>query len=277
MRPKIEYLQTLFRKYNEQYFYSKLPMPTFELINSRHTLGSYCAATEKHDHLIRITEAYEGAEIFFQNTLIHEMIHYYLRYIGDEDTGWACHHGKNFKREAARINKEGWKIQRLATKDEMKQVRLVAPSASFMVRKVFTLKTLLKYPMDEQELISFIQKSRRDDKDVVLWFSYPTLQRMVYAELQEDDCTEEYRIQRCKAIVKAYKSLIRFNYGNHYHLYVLHSDLSHFYHVMGNVKLAEEEYDEAFKLKDAQPTSNYRFKGEVIHPIQIMKGLNKDG
>lgn len=90
---------------------------------------------------------------------------------------------------------------------------------------------------------------------------------MVYSELQEDDCTEEFRTQRSKAIEKAYKILIKFNYGNNYHLYVLHSDFSHFYRIIGKHKLAEVESNQAYKLKDSQPSSNYRIKGKDVHPI----------
>ncbi len=43
------------------------------------------------------------------------MIHYYLDYINDVDK---IPHGPKFKREAARINKDGWNIQRCATEEE---------------------------------------------------------------------------------------------------------------------------------------------------------------
>ena len=62
MKPTIEYLQIHFAKYNEKYFYSKLPMPSFELMNTVSTLGCYCPPTKEHGHLIRMTEAYEEKE-----------------------------------------------------------------------------------------------------------------------------------------------------------------------------------------------------------------------
>lgn len=268
MKPTIEYLQSHFKKYNEQYFYSKLPMPTFELTKSIRLLGSYCPPTKKHGHLIRITEAYEGEDFFFQNTLIHEMIHYYLRFIGDEDKGRCRIHGENFKREAARINKDGWNIQRLASEEDMRRVRLVGSHPSFKLKTIRDVQLYVKHPMEEEELIYFVLKTTSNkDKPVILWLSYPTLQNIVYSELQEDDCTEEYRTQRIKAIEKAYKILIKFNYGNNYHLYVHHKDFSHFYRIIGKHKLAEVESNQAYKLKDSQPSSNYRIKSKEIHPI----------
>lgn len=137
MKPTIEYLQIHFAKYNEKYFYSKLPMPSFELMNTVSTLGCYCPPTKEHGHLIRMTEAYEEKERFFQKTLIHEMIHYYLNYIGDNDTGWARHHGNNFMREADRINKDSWRIRRLCSDNEMRMVRLIPTHVSFRVTTPF--------------------------------------------------------------------------------------------------------------------------------------------
>ena len=170
MTPTIEYLEKYFGIYNAKYFYSILPVPEFELMNTKYLLGQYCPP-----HKIRISKAYEGVEVFFQNSLIHEMIHYYLNFIGDEDKGWARSHGPNFKREASRINKDGWNIQRCATPEEMSMVTYVMAEKKKPSPHVDVL-SVIDNPMDENQLIDFVLKSRRKDRDLIIWLSYPDIQ-----------------------------------------------------------------------------------------------------
>lgn len=153
MTPTIEYLEKYFGIYNAKYFYSILPVPEYELMNTKYLLGQYCPP-----HKIRISKAYEGAEVFFQNSLIHEMIHYYLNFIGDEDKGWARSHGPNFKREASRINKDGWNIQRCATQEEMSMVTYIMAEKKKPSPHVDVL-SVIDNPMDENQLIDFVLKS----------------------------------------------------------------------------------------------------------------------
>ena len=63
MTPTIEYLEKYFGIYNAKYFYSILPVPEFELMNTKYLLGQYCPP-----HKIRISKAYEGVEVFFRRT-----------------------------------------------------------------------------------------------------------------------------------------------------------------------------------------------------------------
>ena len=248
MTPTIEYLEKYFGIYNAKYFYSILPVPEFELMNTKYLLGQYCPP-----HKIRISKAYEGVEVFFQNSLIHEMIHYYLNFIGDEDKGWARSHGPNFKREASRINKDGWNIQRCATPEEMSMVTYVMAEKKKPSPHVDVL-SVIDNPMDENQLIDFVLKSRRKDRDLIIWLSYPEIQKMVYSELCEDDCTNELQIKRCKAIVKAYQILLDFNRGNYYNLYVLHNDVTHFY---------------PHKFERVDNTSSYKIQGRELTPIKM--------
>lgn len=270
MTPTIEYLSRYFDIYNVKYFNNILPRPLFELINTKYLLGQYCPSSIGA-HKIRISKAYEGAEVFFQNTLIHEMIHYYLNFIGDEDKGWARSHGPNFKREAARINKDGWTIQRCASKEEMSMVTLIKAENNSKVLSHVDVLSVLDSPMDENHLINFVLKSRRKDKEMILWLSYPEIQKMVYSELNEDDCTNEMQIKRCKAIVKAYKILLDFNHGNHHSLYVLHNDIMHFYMATGNIHAANLHKIQSQKYEGAENTSMYVIKGREITPIKMWK------
>lgn len=270
MTPTIDYLIKYFDIYNVKYFYGKLPRPVFELNNSIQWLGYYRRISVDSRKIV-ISKAYEGPEVFFQNTLIHEMIHYYLDYIGDVDKGWRHIHGPNFKREATRINQDGWNIKRCATQEEMSKVTLVKKRGRPYVINAFSV---LENPMDENLLIDFILLSRSKDKDVILWFSYPEIQRMVYSELNEDDCPIVYQEKRCKAIIKAYNMLIRFNYGNQQNLYVLHSDAMHFYKAIGNERAANIHLIESKKYEGAVSTATYTINGRTVTPI---KSWNNDG
>lgn len=263
MTPTIEYLEKYFGIYNAKYFYSILPVPEFELMNTKYLLGQYCPP-----HKIRISKAYEGVEVFFQNSLIHEMIHYYLNFIGDEDKGWARSHGPNFKREASRINKDGWNIQRCATPEEMSMVTYVMAEKKKPSLHVDVL-SVIDNPMDENQLIDFVLKSRRKDRDLIIWLSYPEIQKMVYSELCEDDCTNELQIKRCKAIVKAYQILLDFNRGNYYNLYVLHNDVTHFYSVIGNRQAANFHKKQSQKYEGVDNTSSYKIQGRELTPIKM--------
>lgn len=271
MTPTIEYLNRYFDIFNVKYFYSILPVPKFELMNTKHVLGEYCSPSTGI-HKIRISKAYEGAELFFQNTLIHEMIHYYLNFIGDEDKGWANSHGANFKREASRINKDGWNIQRCATQEEMSMVTLVKAEKVSKVSKAslhVNILSVIDNPMDENQLIDFVLRSRSKDKQTILWLSYPEIQKMVYSELIEDDCSFEIQQKRSKAIIKAYQILLDFNSGNRHNLYVLHNDIMHFYAAIGNQHAANLHQIESRKYEGAVNTSSYSIRGKEITPIKI--------
>lgn len=272
MRVTLEFIKEHFHKYNARYFYSCLPEPVFELTKGRYLLGQYCYPSERHPHRIRVSAAYEGEPRFFQSIIIHEMIHYYLSYIDDVDTGWACHHGKNFKREAARINKDGWNIQRCADKEDMKLATLIKvppkPKKNPLVRNILAYAN---QPPTERELVDIILKSRHPDKPVALWMSYPSIQGLVYSEMAEDDCLLEFRKRRNKAILKAFQLLIDFNHGNSYNLYVLHNDLAHFYQTIGQGALAESEKTQMRLHEGAKPSSAFTVKGKAFVPISEWK------
>lgn len=272
MIPTIEYLIRYFNIYNARYFNSILPVPAFELMNAKHHLGQYLNPSIG-GHKIRITKAYEGAEVFFQNILIHEMIHYYLNFIGDKDKGWARSHGPNFKREAARINRDGWNIQRCATQEEMSLVTLVKAGKVSKASLHVTPLSVIDNPMDENQLVDFVLKSRSRDKETILWLSYPEIQRMVYSELNEDDYSFEFQEKRCKAIIKAYQVLLDFNCGNPYNLYVLHNDIMHFYASIGNQHAANLHQIEIQKYEGAVNTSSYIVRGKEFTPIKTWNSI----
>lgn len=99
----------VFDKCNKAYFEGKLPIPQFELLHSyllcgyfEYTKGGWFDRT-LYDPTISMTDYYDFTEKQFRDILCHEMIHYYLAYFGI-DRG--CHHGKEFKKMADRLNRK---------------------------------------------------------------------------------------------------------------------------------------------------------------------------
>lgn len=276
MIPTVEYLQEYFRIYNEKYFYSKLPMPRICVRRIGKRLGQYCPPAYYNGEKpgIDINSAYDSDERFFQNTLIHEMIHYYLDFIHDDDIRV---HGRSFKREAARINKDGWNIQRCATEEEMERARFIGIEENFpkQKRKILntdTRKLIINWMQrqpSEETIVKVILTSRRKNLEFLFWAAYPTIQSMIYAESINDHITEEYRQKRCRAIECAMDALLKFNAGNAYNMYVLHKDYSYYYRSTGNEVKAREEEELCSQYKDAEPSSFVTIKGKPFVPIAL--------
>ena len=93
---------------NMEYFEGKLLFPQFELLHSYRTCG-YFQYTKGgwfdktlYDTTISITDYYDFTEKQFKDIMVHEMIHYYLAYLGIDRK---CRHGKKFKEMAERLNR----------------------------------------------------------------------------------------------------------------------------------------------------------------------------
>ena len=86
-----------FDRYNRTYFEGRLPIPMLNLLHSFRTCG-YFQYTKGgwfdrtlYDPIIFMTDYYDFTEKQFKDILCHEMIHYYLAYIGEDRD---CNHGK---------------------------------------------------------------------------------------------------------------------------------------------------------------------------------------
>ena len=111
MKPTIEYLRENFDKFNVMYFNGTLKTPAFELFKSKRIFGQCAWETSwwVTSYKIRISTYYDREEKNVLNTLIHEMIHLYIRQNNIKDT--RAHHGRVFHSIANRINAEGgWHI-----------------------------------------------------------------------------------------------------------------------------------------------------------------------
>ncbi len=111
----VDILNTWFRQFNADYFGGELPVPTLELSKARTRLGMMSCKWKMRmlkrvytDFKIRVSIYYDCTEREYQETLLHEMIHYYIAYKGIRDTS---SHGPAFCEIMHRLNSEyGWNI-----------------------------------------------------------------------------------------------------------------------------------------------------------------------
>lgn len=120
MELTISYLEKKFEIYNEKYFNGELIKPEFKIINTRSRLGCFKTKniyTPKESYTIEISKYYDRNEFWYDNTLIHEMIHQKIRQFRIIDNG---SHGRKFKAECARINADGWELKRTTDSSQWK-------------------------------------------------------------------------------------------------------------------------------------------------------------
>lgn len=111
----VDLLRTWFGQFNAAYFGGVLPMPRLALSGARTRLGTMaCKCTRRltgcvySDFVIRLSTYYEQTEREYQQTLLHEMIHYYIAYNRLPDTSA---HGSTFRAMMRRLNSQyGWHI-----------------------------------------------------------------------------------------------------------------------------------------------------------------------
>lgn len=105
----IPYIEQKFGEFNRQIFASKLPMPPIQLSHARTFLGACVykkrkgkdGKIEKYDFSLRISTRMDLSEQEVEDTILHEMIHYYIGYNQLEDSS---PHGQIFRRIMADIN-----------------------------------------------------------------------------------------------------------------------------------------------------------------------------
>lgn len=109
MKPTIEYIKQKFEEYNVLCFGGKLPLPAFQLSNARTFLGQVAYRRTKRpngswhysDFVFKISSKTERPEDVVQDTILHEMIHYYILYNQLQDTS---SHGVIFRKMMNAIN-----------------------------------------------------------------------------------------------------------------------------------------------------------------------------
>lgn len=109
MKPTIDYLSRKFDEFNAQMFGGQLTMPPIQLSRARTFVGQ-CAAkkrrtlfhgTQLFDFRLKFSVCFDLTEEEWEDTVIHEMIHYYIGVNGLKDTSA---HGQLFRQMMETIN-----------------------------------------------------------------------------------------------------------------------------------------------------------------------------
>ena len=109
MTPTVPYLEAKFDEFNELIFEGKLPKIPVALSKATTYVG-ICTykvrrrlfrKPELYNFKLRISTRFDLSEAELEDTIIHEMIHYYMRLNGIKDTSA---HGKVFRQMMADIN-----------------------------------------------------------------------------------------------------------------------------------------------------------------------------
>lgn len=109
MKATRAFIEELFNKWNERAFGGELPLPTIRMSSARTFLGQMGWRTERtllggthnKDFTLKISTRYDQTEDEITDTLLHEMIHYYIAYRQLKDSST---HGPLFRRLMADIN-----------------------------------------------------------------------------------------------------------------------------------------------------------------------------
>lgn len=173
MTLNIEFIESNFDRFNRQYFNNELVKPAFEIMHTKSLLGQ-CkwknVNGQRRNYRIRISDYFASPEKQYQNTILHEMIHLYIRQKGIKDTN--RHHGAVFYSHADRINRDGWHISRTdsvegldLTSDEVFTYHLIAFRDE--LERYFLMAYNPKYKYDFQRRFSRYPNHYQD----AVWFT----------------------------------------------------------------------------------------------------------
>lgn len=129
MKATIEYVERKFKEFNTLMFNGELPMLPIKLSNARTFLGQLRfkerntddGKKEKYDFALFINTKYDLPEQEVEDTLIHEMIHYYIEWHQFQDTS---QHGEMFHMMMNAINKKFNRhvgVRHWSTKEQLEQ------------------------------------------------------------------------------------------------------------------------------------------------------------
>ena len=112
----IDWMEEWFKRFDQEYFGGKLPLPELSLTRAKTRLGqlafkraSRWGRTKLYDFKLSMSPYYDMTEQQAKSVLLHEMIHYIIGYTGLKDT---APHGVVFRGMMDNLNRKyGWDIR----------------------------------------------------------------------------------------------------------------------------------------------------------------------
>ena len=112
----IDWIEEWFKRFDQEYFGGKLPLPELSLTRAKTRLGqlafkraSRWGRTKLYDFKLSMSTYYDMTEQQAKSVLLHEMIHYIIGYTGLKDTS---PHGVVFRGMMDNLNRKyGWDIR----------------------------------------------------------------------------------------------------------------------------------------------------------------------
>ena len=112
----IDWMEEWFKRFDQEYFGGKLPLPELALTRAKTRLGqlafkraSRWGRTRLYDFKLSMSTYYDMTEQQAKSVLLHEMIHYIIGYTGLKDTS---PHGVAFRGMMDNLNRKyGWDIR----------------------------------------------------------------------------------------------------------------------------------------------------------------------
>lgn len=112
----IDWMEEWFKRFDQEYFGGKLPLPELSLTRAKTRLGqlafkraSRWGRTKLYDFKLSMSTCYDMTEQQAKSVLLHEMIHYIIGYTGLKDT---APHGVVFRGMMDNLNRKyGWDIR----------------------------------------------------------------------------------------------------------------------------------------------------------------------
>ena len=112
----IDWMEEWFKRFDQEYFGGKLPLPELSLTRAKTRLGqlafkraSRWGRTKLYDFKLSMSTYYDMTDLQAKSVLLHEMIHYIIGYTGLKDTS---PHGVVFRGMMDNLNRKyGWDIR----------------------------------------------------------------------------------------------------------------------------------------------------------------------
>ncbi len=128
--PSLPYIRTRFEEYNRLYFEESLPLLPIRYANAKGYLGRVSfkrvlqpdGTRRNTDFALYINARIDLPEEVVEDTILHEMIHYYIGYHQLRDTS---PHGKLFRANMERINRMGNRHICISTRLSKEQTRQI--------------------------------------------------------------------------------------------------------------------------------------------------------